>query len=123
MEKVYMVYEGTYDDDHYYGTDGYEETLVAIYQEIELAKKHLKLWKEKTQKEIVEVHNPEIAKQSLKVNEIERELGQQLSTPSFWIYDVKRSDEYERTFTRYNGGYECYCRFEDHDILKEVKVE
>lgn len=123
MEKVYMVYEGTYDDDHYYGTDGYEETLVAIYPEMELVQKHMKLWKEKTQKEIDEVDNPGIAERSLEINETERELGYQLSKPEFWVFDEKRSNEYDTIFTRYNGGYERYCRYEDHDILKEVKVK
>ena len=123
MEKVYMVYEGTYDDDHYSDTDGYEETLVAIYPEMELVQKHMKLWKEKTQKEIDEVDNPEIERRSLELNEIERELGHQLSKPEIWVFNEKRSNEYYTIFTRYDYAYERYCRYEEHDILKEVKVE
>lgn len=43
MEKIYMVFEGTYDDGHYYGTTGFDETLTAIYMAEELAQKHLAL--------------------------------------------------------------------------------
>ena len=121
MTKVYLVYEGTYEDDHPYGTDGIDSILVAIYPLEDMARHHLELWVSKTLKEIETLNKKEdefIA--------FSKAIAEKYGTPNdcnkpvYWLPDAIK-DSNERSFSRYDDQKFCY--YEVHEVLKEVKVE
>ena len=121
MAKVYLVYEGTYEDDHYYGTDGIDQHLVAIYPLEDMARHHLELWVSKTLKE-VEALNKREDEFVARSKEIADKYGtpNDCHKPVYWLPD-KIDKKWKRSFSRYDD--QKYCLYEEHEVLKEVKVE
>lgn len=121
MDKVYLVYEGTYEDDHPYGSSGIDRTLVAVYPLEDMARHHLELWVSKTLKEIgtLNERQDEIVKRS-------KEIAEKYGTPNncnkpvYWLPDAIK-DSSERSFSCHND--QMFCHYEVHEVLKEVKVE
>lgn len=100
MAKVYVILEGA----GYYGGDYDEmnsdvEWFICVYENKELAKAHLKKWEE------------DIRKHQSYLN----------STEYKWTYE-----EYEvrvdNVDEKYHGSWN-YCKYEEHEMLQEVRLE
>lgn len=121
MAKVYLVYEGAYEDDHPYGSSGIYRTLVAVYPIEDMARHHLELWVSKTLKEIETLNKreDEFVERSKEITE-KYGIPNDCNKPVYWLPDAIK-DSNERSFSRYDD--QMFCHYEVHEVLKEVKVE